>query len=128
MADYFTGYTNLANPQNSLADMMNLASGVQQYQQAQQMNPLALQQRQLELEKAKALYAPDIARAQAESQRAQTEANVAAGTAQPRIGAATSEANIKKIQELREFQSNAARELLGLATKKICRLMILLNP
>lgn len=118
MADYFTGYTNLATPQTSLADMMNMASGVQQYQQAQQMNPLALQQRQLELQKAQAMFNPDIARAQAESERARTEANVAAGTAQPRVSAAESESKIKKVQEIKEFQSNAARQLLGLATKK----------
>jgi hypothetical protein len=118
MADSFTGYTNLAMPQTSLADMMNMASGVQQYQQAQQMNPLALQQRQLELKKAQETYGADVAQRLAESQRAQTEANVAAGTAQPRISAATSEADIKRIQSLKEFQSNAARQLLGLATKK----------
>jgi hypothetical protein len=118
MADYFTGYTNLATPQTSLADMMNMASGVQQYQQAQQMNPLALQQRQLELQKAQAMFNPDVARAQAESERARTEANVAAGTAQPRVSAAESESKIKKIQEIQSFQSNAGRQLLGLATKK----------
>jgi len=118
MADYFTGYTNLATPQTSLADMMNMASGVQQYQQAQQMNPLALQQRQLELQKAQAMFNPDVARAQAESERARTEANVAAGTAQPRMSAAESESKIKKIQEIQSFQSNAGRQLLGLATKK----------
>ena len=118
MADYFTGYTNLATPQTSLADMMNMASGVQQYQQAQQMNPLLLQARQLELQKAQAMFNPDIAKAQAESERARTEANVAAGTAQPRMSTAESESKIKKIQEIQSFQSNAGRQLLGLATKK----------
>ena len=49
MADFFTGYTNPVQ-QTSLADMMNLASGVQNYQQAQQINPLALQAKQLELQ------------------------------------------------------------------------------
>ena len=100
MADSFTGYTNLAMPQTSLADMMNMASGVQQYQQAQQMNPLALQQRQLELQKAQAMFNPDIARAQAESERARTEANVSAGTAQPRISAAQSEAQKAEVGAL----------------------------
>jgi len=125
MADSFTGYTNLAMPQTSLADMMNLASGVQQYQQAQQLNPIALQAKQLELQRAQAMFNPDVARAQAESEKARTEANVSAGTAQPRISAAgsqassaASEADVKKIQAMREFQSNAAKELLGLATKK----------
>ena len=95
MADYFTGYTNLATPQTSLADMMNMASGVQQYQQAQQMNPLALQakqldlqqnqqllqQRQLEYKKLLDTYGPDVARSIAESKRAGTEADVSAATA-----------------------------------------------
>ena len=139
MADYFTGYTNLATPQTSLADMMNLASGVQQYQQAQQVNPLALQakqlelqqnqqllqQRQLEYKKLQETYGPDVAKAIAESKRAGTEADVSAATAAPRISlagsqaeGAKSDADIKRIQSMKEFQSNAARQLLGLATKK----------
>jgi hypothetical protein len=106
MPDYFTGYTNAMPQQTSLADMMNMASGVQQYQQAQQMNPLALQakqlelqqnqqllqQRQLEYKKLQETYGPDIARNLAESQRAGTEAEVAAKTAAPRISLAGSQA------------------------------------
>jgi len=132
MPDYFTGYTNAMPQQTSLADMMNMASGVQQYQQAQQMNPLALQakqlelqQRQLEYRKLQDTYGPDVARAIAESQRVGTEAEVAAKTAPSRISTATSqaagaasEADIKRVQALKEFQSNAARQLLGLATKE----------
>ena len=85
MPDYFTGYTNAMPQQTSLADMMNMASGVQQYQQAQQMNPLALQakqlelqqnqqllkQRQLEYKKLEDTYGPDVARAIAESKTAE---------------------------------------------------------
>ena len=138
MADFFTGYTNPVQ-QTSLADMMNLASGVQNYKQAQQMNPLALQQKQLELQQNQQLlqqrqleykklqetYGPDVARVIAESQRAGTEADVSAQTAQPRIAAAgsqassaASEADIKRVQAIKEFQSNAANQLLGLATDK----------
>lgn len=54
MADAFTGYQN-ALPQTSLADMMNLASSAQQYKQAQALNPLALQAKQLELQQAQAM-------------------------------------------------------------------------
>ncbi len=54
MADTFTGYQN-ALPQTSLADMMNLASSAQQYKQAQAINPLALQAKQLELQQAQAI-------------------------------------------------------------------------
>jgi hypothetical protein len=118
MADSFTGYTNLAMPQTSLADMMNMASGVQQYQQAQQMNPLLLQQRQLELQQAQQLNPIAVQRAQAELQGAKATANVATGTEQPRISAAKSESEIKNLQKIQAFQANAGKQLLGLATKE----------
>lgn len=54
MADAFTGYQN-ALPQTSLADMMNLASSAQQYKQAQALNPLELQIKQLAIQQAQAL-------------------------------------------------------------------------
>jgi len=116
MADFFTGYTNPVQ-QTSLADMMNLASGVQNYQQAQQMNPLALQAKQLELQQAQQLNPLAVQRAQAEVQGAKANANVATGTEQSRISASLSDADMKRVQALKEFQSNAARQLLGLATK-----------
>ena len=43
MAEFFTNYSAAQPQRTSLSDMMNMASGVQNYQQAQQMNPLALQ-------------------------------------------------------------------------------------
>jgi len=118
MADSFTGYTNLAMPQTSLADMMNMASGVQQYQQAQQMNPLTLQAKQLELQQAQQMNPIALQRAQAALQGEQANANVAVGTEQPRISAAKSEADIKNIQKMQAFQANAGRQLLGLASKE----------
>jgi len=145
MADYFTGYANPVQ-QTSLADMMNLASGVQNYQQAQQMNPLALQakqlelqqnqqllqQRQLEYKKLQETYGPDVARVIAESQRAGTEANVAAQTAQPRIATAGSQASTAESQaksagikvdtdtaeRFIKMHEVAAGNLLPIATKK----------
>ena len=54
MAESFTGYQN-ALPQTSLADMMNLASSAQQYKQAQALNPLELQIKQLAAQQAQAL-------------------------------------------------------------------------
>lgn len=48
MAD-FSMNVNYAKPQTfSLGDMVNMASGMQQFQQAQQMNPLALEKAQIE--------------------------------------------------------------------------------
>ena len=54
MADYgFNTQLTPNMPQTSLSDMMNLARGAQAYQQAGQMNPLLLQQQQLQVEQAK---------------------------------------------------------------------------
>ena len=117
MADYFTGYTNPVQ-QTSLADMMNLASGVQNYQQAQQMNPLALQAKQMELQQAQQLNPLAVQKSQAELQAAQANANVASGTEQSRISASLSDADMKRVQKLKDFQSLAARQLLGLAVKE----------
>jgi len=100
MADYFTGYTNLANPQTSLADMMNLASGVQQYQQAQQINPIALQAKQLELQRLKDTYGASVAQAIAESQKAQTGARVAEAIAPSQISVAGSQAQKAEVDAL----------------------------
>ena len=48
MAD-FSMNVNYAKPQtSSLGDMLNMASGMQNFQQAQQMNPLALEKAQIE--------------------------------------------------------------------------------
>jgi len=48
MAD-FSMNVNYAKPQTtSLGDMVNMASGIQNYQQAQQLNPLALEKAQIE--------------------------------------------------------------------------------
>ena len=48
MAD-FQMNVNYPKPQvTSLGDMVNMASGIQNFQQAQQMNPLALEKAQIE--------------------------------------------------------------------------------
>jgi len=109
MADAFTGYQN-ALPQTSLADMMNLASQAQQYKQAQALNPLALQAKQLELQQAQAINPielaskqeqfrqlmatnPDLAaRIAAEARAAGTQADVAAAVAPSTIASAKSAA------------------------------------
>jgi len=70
MADAFTGYQN-ALPQTSLADMMNLASGAQQYKQAQAINPLALQAKQMEIQQAQAINPLALQKAQLEFEQLQ---------------------------------------------------------
>jgi len=83
-------------PQTSLADMMGIARGAQAYQQAEQINPLDLQAKQLAVQQAQAInplalrqqtaatsaaegtLAPTIARAGFEAQTAATGADAAA--------------------------------------------------
>jgi hypothetical protein len=95
MADYFTGYANPvpAGAQTSMADMLNLASGVQNYQQAQQVNPLALQAKQLEVARAQQMN-PLAIREQA------AKTAVAEQTQDPQIAAAKEQAKQAEIKTL----------------------------
>ena len=81
-------------PQTSLADMMGIARGAQQYQQAQQINPIELQKAQTELQRIQALTPLEIERAGAEAQ-------VATGTKTPRIESAVSAAETARITALK---------------------------
>jgi hypothetical protein len=81
-------------PQTSLADMIGVARGAQAYQQAQQVNPLQVQQAQAELQRIQGLMPEEIKRAQA-------EANVAEQTQAPRISASTSQAETARISALK---------------------------
>ena len=59
-------------PKNmTLGDMLNMACAVQQYQQAQQMNPLALQKAQMEIQQAQQMNPLAVQKAQQEAQQAQ---------------------------------------------------------
>ena len=116
MADYFTGYANPvpAGAQTSMADMLNLASGVQNYRQAQQMNPLKLQQEQLLLDQARQMNPLAVRKASA-------EAKVAEGTAGSKVSQAESEAaragvqlNSEQLDNLQRHVSNASRSTLKL--------------
>jgi len=105
-------------PQTSLADMIGVARGAQAYQQAQQVNPLQVQQAQADLQRIQGLMPEEIKRAQA-------EANVAEQTQAPRISAATSAAgtaasqmNTAQLANLREQQSNFSRESLKLLNRE----------
>lgn len=85
---------NLKPPQPmSLADMLNLARGAQEYQQAQQLNPLQVQRAAAELSRLQQLTPEELRRAQAEAGRAETEANVSEKTSAPRITSATAAAS-----------------------------------
>jgi hypothetical protein len=77
----------------SLGDMLNLARGAQEYQQAQQLNPLAVQRSAAELSRLQQLTPEELRRAQAEADRAATEATVSEKTADPRISQSKSAAS-----------------------------------
>jgi hypothetical protein len=70
MAEFFTNYPQAQKPM-SLGDMLNMAGGVQQYQQAKQMNPLALQKAQMEVEQSKQMNPLTVQKAQEEVSQAQ---------------------------------------------------------
>ena len=84
----------------TIGEMLNIARGAQEYQQAQQINPLALQ-------------------------RAQAEAQVATGTVQPRItqsvqAAKTAEigTNTANLENMLKQQQNSSRNLLKLLNQR----------
>jgi len=114
MADAFTGYQN-ALPQTSLADMMNLASSAQQYKQAQALNPLALQAKQMEIEQLGKMNPELLAQARAAAQQAQTEAGVSSQTAAPRVATALLQPQIAG-QQLTKAQLDAAASKLELVS------------
>lgn len=87
MADYgFNTQLTPNIPQTSLSDMINLARGAQAYQQAQQLNPLQLQQLQQQVEQAKQINPLAL-----RQQSAQTE--LAEKTLNPKIQEATAQAS-----------------------------------
>jgi hypothetical protein len=105
-------------PQMSLADMVNLARGAQAYQQAQQVNPLALRQQQAETEFSEQ-QKPLLLR------KSGVEANLAESTLQPKIEQAKAESarsltqlNSEQIDNLRKQIANHSRNLLGLLNTK----------
>lgn len=100
--------------QSSLADMLTMARGAQAYRQEQQMNPLELQAKQMQVEQAAAVNPLEL-------QRLGAEARVATGTAEPRIAQAASAArgaeavsNSQQLENLQRQQANFSRESLKL--------------
>jgi hypothetical protein len=77
----------------SLGEMLNFASGVQQYKQTQELNPLTVQRAGAELSRLQQLTPEELRRAQAEADRAATEATVSEKTSAPRITQASATAS-----------------------------------
>lgn len=69
MAEFFTNYPQAQKPM-TLGEMVNMAGGIQQYQQAQQMNPLALQKAQMEVEQSQKMNPLTVQKAQEEVSQA----------------------------------------------------------
>jgi hypothetical protein len=111
MADYTPVASQSKPPQQmSLAEMMNLAGGVQAYKQAQEINPLTVQRSAAELQRLQQLMPEQYRQAIAEANKAETEANVSEKTAKPRI--TTSEAGASSAE------STAERDRLNLLAQK----------
>jgi len=80
-------------PSMTLGDMLNMANAATQLQQAQQMNPMLLRQKQLELQKLTEITPLDI-------ERAGIETRVSRETADPRITQAKTQSETALIQKL----------------------------
>jgi hypothetical protein len=104
MADFsFPTMPSVTPQQTSIGDMLNIARGAQAYQQAQQINPLELQAKQLAVQQAQQINPLALRKQTAETAAAE-------GTLAPTIARAGSEA------ETAATGSEAAK--LGLAQKK----------
>ena len=73
MADYQFNTNLTPNIQGTnIADMVNLARGVQSYQQAEQLNPLAVQRAQMEIAQAQKMNPLSVSKATEEVKQAET--------------------------------------------------------
>ena len=100
MAEFFTNYSAAQPQRTSLSDMMNMASGVQNYQQAQQMNPLALRKAAAETMVSEQTAPTRIAEQKAQTETAQTGANTA------------------KLENARKHLENVKRESIKLLSEE----------
>jgi hypothetical protein len=104
MADFYTNYPAAQKPM-TLGEMLNMASGVQNYQQAQQINPLALQRAQQEVEQARQINPLALRQKQAETTFAEE-------TLQPKIQREQI-ATEKGQFELESKKADKSREILS---------------
>ena len=92
MADFTSVGTQIKPPQGmSIADMVNLAGGVQSYQQAQELNPVALETARSQLSRLNQLTPLEV-----RGKAAETE--VSEKTAPSRITESTEKATQSKLQ------------------------------
>jgi hypothetical protein len=103
----------------SLADMVNLARGAQEFQQAQQLNPLAVQRSAAELSRLQQLMPEELRRSKAEAGRAETEAEVSEKTSQPRVTQATATASSSEFTAERDRLNLLAQKQKQIASSQI---------
>lgn len=114
MPDYqFNTNLTAQQPQaNSLADMINLARGAQAFQQAQQINPLELRAKQLQVQQAEQLNPLAVEKATEEVKQAKT------GTAEKEFNLAQKKAQgsrsvIGALSTSKAFLSNNRQEMIN---------------
>ena len=105
-------------PQTSLADMINVARGAQAYQQAQQINPLAVQQAQTELQRIQALTPLEIERGEIATRIAKGTEQAATQRPISEAGTAAAQMSTAQLENLRLQQGNASREALKLLNRE----------
>jgi hypothetical protein len=116
MADYgFNTQLTPNIPQTSLADMMNLARGAQAYQQASQVNPLALRQQQAQTSLAEQTLQPEVEAKTAQASSATTKSKADA------LAYAMSHANdaVQQLQTMVQKPDLTANDIKKYITDKI---------
>jgi hypothetical protein len=97
--------------------MMNLARGAQAYQQAGQMNPLLLQQQQLQVEQARQMN-PELLRQQkASTSLAEQTLNPKVEEAKAQSSTATTQSQSAKLDYAMKHTSNAVQQLQTIVNK-----------
>jgi hypothetical protein len=117
MADLSMNVTYAKPQTTSLGDMLGMASGIQNYQQAQQMNPLALQKAMMEIEQAKQMNPLAVRKSAAETQVAEETVKPRISLAESQSAEAGSKAQAAQLESTRAFLNNARRETTHLINK-----------
>jgi hypothetical protein len=118
MADYgFNTQLTPNMPQTSLSDMMNLARNAQAYQQAGQMNPLLLQQQQLQLEQAKQLNPLAVRQQAAATSLAEQTLNPKVEEAIATSSSAVTAAQKAKREKAMSYANDAVKQLQTMVQK-----------
>jgi len=101
-------------PQTSLADMMGIARGAQAYQQAEQINPLDLQAKQLAVQQSQAINPLALRQQSAATALAENTLAPNISMASSKASQAATELNTAQLENLQRQQSNSTRNLLKL--------------